>query len=364
MIRRNKMDSAEETIKNLVESSSKIFVGLEPSADESAILAAIALKNILKDLDKEVFLRPKSQEKLSDKLREILPEENDPEIPQKIKIKIPKSADIGELRYEEDEKFLNLFILPKNNMEPSGLLIEKTPYEMDAAFCFFEEDGWEKINFVTKPLREKIIYFTNNGGTLAEKINDIHQTLNGPQAMSPLTATLLMSLLVHETENFQKRRGAEIFSLAASLLESGADEKISSETDLKGKKINSAQIVGRALARTTLEEELKTSWTYLTKNDFLKTNLESTKENIIFILRKVRSYITATSCSIICYEDGDGVKSLIFNENKNILAGLAASFGAALESSHFFAGGFKNFSDAETKIRQLLKENISDKMKE
>lgn len=358
------MSETKETIKNLIESSSKIFVGLEPSADESAVFAALALKNILKDLDKEVFLRPKPQEKFSDKFKEILSEENDPEIPQKIKIKIPKSADIGELRYEEDGEFLNLFILPKNNMEPSGLLIEKAPYEMDAAFCFFEgEGGWEKINLVAKPSREKIVYFTNNGRTFAEKINDIHQTLNGPQAMSPLTATLLMALLIHETENFQKKRGAEIFALAASLLESGADEKIAGETDLKDKKINLAQITGRALARTTLEEELETSWTYLTKHDFLKTNFEPVKENILFILRKVRASIAAPSGSIVCYEDGDSVKSLIFNENKNILRGLAASFGATLESAHFFVGGFKNFSDAEIKIRQLLKQNISDKMK-
>ena len=125
---------------------------------------------------------------------------------------------------------------------------------------------------------------------------------------------------------------------------------------LADKKAGSAQILGRALARTTSEEILKTSWTFLTKNDFEKTGVSASKENLLFLLRKVRSNIMPYPSSIICYESGDEVRSLIYHENKNTLASLAMALSAEPESLYFFASGFKNFSEAETRIRQLLKQ--------
>ncbi|QQG45912.1 MAG: hypothetical protein HYY55_02940 [Candidatus Niyogibacteria bacterium] len=375
MIRNNKVTQNQETLKNLIDSSVKILLASEPSADEATRLAMFALKNVLESLGKEVFLHPAPGEKFKEKFKEILPERFEREIPQKIKIKIPKSSIIDELRYEEEENFLSVVVLPKGKIEPATIQIEKSPYDMDAAFCFFApqdsslgedyESGWRKIAAPTaKPPGEKIVYLVNGEKTLAGKISDIHEAMDGSQSLPPLTATLLMASLVYETENFQGRCGPEAFKLANLLLELGADKKTLDKILLLEKDPRFVQIVGRALARTASETELKTSWTYLTKKDFEKTELESTKENLLFILRKIRAGIMPHRSSIICYESGGGIESLIFNEDRKILNVMAAVLGAEPESLYFFTSGFKNFSEAETKIRQLLKDNISDRMKE
>ena len=266
---------------------------------------------------------------------------------------------------EEDGEFLNLIISPKTGLEPENLVIEKSPYEMDMAFCFFSgKESWKKIAApVVKPAPEKIIYFTNKDTSLAEKVNGLRAELVNGSAVSMRAATILYASLVFETENFQLNQGPGVFGLAKELLESGADKNTLKEILAPDKKSNATQMIGRALARTTFEEELKTSWTFLTRQDFLKTGFGATKDNLLFILRKVRSQISPADCSVICYENENGAGSLIFHEDENVLKNLSLGLGASMESPYFFASGFKNFSEAETKIRQLLKQNISATIK-
>jgi len=350
------MTATQETVKNIINSSAKILLVREPSADEATILAMLALKNILGEAGKKIFLSPAPSENFAEKFGKIAPREQAAEMPQKIKIKIPKNSPIEELRYEEDENFFSVLISPKNKMEPAELLIEKSPLDFDAAFCFFAGmDGWKKINApIARPAPEKTVYVARDEKTAAEKINEIHAILNGPAPLPRVTATLLMASLVFETDNFQKQSRA-VFALANIFLDAGADQKTVEEITLADKKIELAQITGRALARTTIEPNLKTSWTFLTRRDFEKTGVAALKENMLFLLRKVRSNIAPPPCSIVCFENGDEVQSLIYHEDKNVLANLAMSLGGEPESLYFFASGFKNFSEAETKIRQLLK---------
>lgn len=329
------------------------------------MLAMLALKNILDASGKKVFLTPAPGESFKTKFGKIFSHPNNLELPQKIKIKIPKSSAIEELKYEEDENFFSVLISPKNKIEPAELLIEKSPREMDASFCFFEgEAGWKKIDpSVSRPSPEKTIYVHGGEKTLAEKINEIHGVLNDSRPIPQDTATLLFASLVCETENFQKQN-REIFALANKLLGGGANQKTVDEIFISEKKIGTAQILGRALARTTLESDLKTSWTFLTKHDFEKTGFVPSKENLVFLLKKTRSNIMPAQGSVVCYEDNGAISSLIYNEDKYILGRLAFLAGSSLESKHFFVSGLKNFSEAEVKIRQLLKQAISDRMKE
>ena len=353
------MTPAQETIKNIINSGNKVLVAGEPSVDEATMLSMLALKNIMDTSGKKVFLTPAPSEGIKAKFGKIFSYSDARELPQKIKIKIPKNSEIEELRYEEDENFLNVLISPKNKIEPADLVIEKSPYEIDAAFCFFDgEAGWKKTaTSVAKPPGEKTIYISGGERAVAGKINEIHEIINGSGPLPQNTATLLMASLICETDNFQRQNGA-VFALANTFLGAGADQKTIREIMLADKKIGLAQILGRALARTTSEENLKTSWTFLTKNDFDKTGLEPSKDNVLFLLRKVRSNIVPPLSSIVCYEDSGGVRSLIYHENKNVLANMASALGGAPESSYFLASGFKNFSEAENRIRQLLKQAL------
>ena len=52
------MTATQETVKNIINSSAKILLVREPSADEATILAMLALKNILGEAGKKIFLSP------------------------------------------------------------------------------------------------------------------------------------------------------------------------------------------------------------------------------------------------------------------------------------------------------------------
>ncbi len=357
------MDQAQEAVKKLLNSSEKILVAGEPSADWATLLAMLALKNILDGAGKKTILWPECGAGFKDKFEKIIPKSDGFEALQKIKIKIPKSAQLEELKYEEENDFFSIIISPKSALEPSAVSIEKSPHEMDAAFCFFADvDGWKKITApIERPPAEKTVYVSGGEKTAAEKISGIHEIINDSRPMPQSTATLLLASLIYETDNFQKQNNG-IFGLADTLIGAGADRKAVEEITLADKKIEAAQILGRALARTTAEEELKTSWTFLTKNDFQKTGFAPSKENALLILRKARSNIIPTPCSVLCYENGEEVEALVYHEDKNVLGSLALVLGAIPQSPYFFASGFKNFSEAETKIRNLLKEKISAKI--
>lgn len=358
------MTDTREKVKSLIGSSAKVLVATEVSADEASTFASLALKDILEGAGKHVFLFPQTKESLAKKFEGLLPEKQGLGFPQKIKIKIPKSSPIEEVGYEEEGDFLSLIIAPKSRLEPESILIEKSPHEMDMAFCFFSNDeGWKKISApVTKPPPEKVVYFSSGEKTLAEKIKDVYETINDSSPLPGNTATLLYASLVYETDNFQIRQGAQTFALAKKLLDAGADKKILDKALSEEKKTNLVQLVGRALARTASEEESGASWTFLTKQDFLKTGLEASKENILFILRKVRSQISWRNSSVVCYESGNGIDSLVFHENEGVLKKLSLALGASPESRYFFVSGFKNFSEAESKIKELLRENLSARM--
>ncbi|OHA68621.1 MAG: hypothetical protein A3I38_02950 [Candidatus Wildermuthbacteria bacterium RIFCSPLOWO2_02_FULL_47_10] len=361
------MDQTQEAVKKLLDSGDKILVAGEPSADEATQLVMLALREILEKAGKKTFLWPDCGSGFAAKFEKIIPKPSEYRVPQKIKIKIPKNIPLDELKYEEETGFFSIIISPKTELEPSVISIEKSPHDIDAAFCFFsaQEIGsvWNKMSApVNKPPEGKTGYFVNGEKTLAEKINEIGGVLNGQTPVPPKTASLIMASLMYETDNFQKKSGEGVFALASRLLSFGADKKAIEEILNADKKTGTAQILGRALARTASDTEIKTSWTFLTKHDFEKTGVEPTDENSLSILKKVRANIAPHTCSVLCREHEDGVRSLIFHEDKKALWGLASSLGAVIQSPYFFASGFKNFSEAEVKIRNLLREKKSDKM--
>lgn len=359
------MNGATELIKNLINSSSRVLVACAPAADEATILAAKALKEVLIDAGKKVFLWPEPNDFFKEKFQKILSDDTQPEIPQKIKIKIPKSAPLEELRYEDEGEFLSIIVSPKEKLDPASLLIEKAPYEMDAAFLFLDETEFEKIEApVQTPPRDKRVYLTNNSRTLAEKIKEIHETVHGSAPLKPETATLLFASLALETEHFRKNPTAAAFNLTGHLISSGADPKTIHEIFSASEDLGSAQLLGRALARTAIEKELKISWTFLTQKDFEKTKIAPEEKILLSLLQKIRRVIAAEPLAVLCYQEGVSVRTLLSSQDPLILSRLSESMGFEAKGSYFFGPQFKNFSEAETRTRELLKNAVRDKIKE
>lgn len=344
----------KEKIKELINAGQKFLIACRLSADETELLAGQALKKILEEQNKEVFFWPSLPIEFAQKFRVILPDAGIPAgIPQKIKIKIPKNIAIEEMRYEEGDDAFSIVISPKSRLEPSSLSIEKAPYETDGAFCFCDDQTFlEKIDApIIKPNKDKVIYIAGNEHTLSEKIADICGTF-GPTSQE--IATLILGVLILETENMQKA-SPDIFALANQLILNKADyEKIAGIVS-KEKSLDQARLFGRALARTTIDTALKTAWTFLKADDFEKTKLAPVKANILLILKRLRLAIEEQVLYVICYQT-EKIQTMFWSRNKQLLENLAGRLGSRPESFYFFGPQFENFSEAETKIRNLLKE--------
>ena len=372
------MTDTKDAIKELIETGKRFFVASNPSNDEPSLFAASALKKILEHAGKETFFWPPVSEELAEKYKPLLSVSSYPPLPRKIKIRIPKTVELEEMRYDDEPDAVSIVISPKSHLDIKDLLIERVPYEMDGAFCFFSDEAtFEKIEApVARPSREKIIFFSRqnfaeqnvvgqarNNRTLAEKIYDIHESIAAipapdTSALNVETATLILASLFAETNGLTAASSAMPYHLAGLLMEQGADVSAVRLLLNRPSIITETQLLGRALARTTLDAPLQASWTFLATSDFEKTHCSPTPAFLAALLKKIFSAIERPLFSILCYEQ-DGIHAVIASADRARLGAIARRTGAHAQDTSdflFIEPVFPTFSEAETKIRQLLKE--------
>ena len=126
-------------------------------------------------------------------------------------------------------------------------------------------------------------------------------------------------------------------------------------------KTSFAQLFGRALARTRVNEDLQSLWTFISAEDFEKTNFQYT-DNKIFqkISEKISGFFPPQPLSFVFWQEENGVYCLVAEsgDSKKFLPLLAEKMNADIEEKHFVAGPFDNFSSAEIKTKEALKEVV------
>ncbi|MBI1957020.1 MAG: hypothetical protein HYS44_00985 [Candidatus Niyogibacteria bacterium] len=357
------MPDAKDTIKEFIASGKRFFIASDPSFDEAALFASYGLKKILESAGKEVYIFPPVPEALAARYAPLINASANPAIPRKIKIRIPKSVALEEMRYDDEPDAISIVISPKTHLDIKDLLIERAPYEMDAAFCFFDDETqFEKMEApIVRPPRERRIYLVRNVRTLAEKVWDIAQSSAGAPASNADTATLLFASLLAETDHLRTVSNPPAFQLAGRLLECGARAADARRLLARTLTPDQSQFLGRALARTTTDPVLNASWTFLSSRDFAKTNVSPSPELFRMIFDRIASTIGRLPIFILCYEQG-GIRTL-FAGDEQALRRTAERFGVLYSSGSVLAGPvFPTFSEAETTIRQLLKEGGDGKM--
>lgn len=126
-------------------------------------------------------------------------------------------------------------------------------------------------------------------------------------------------------------------------------------------KIPFAQLFGRALARTRVNDDLQSSWTFVSAEDIEKANFQYTDNEIFFrIAQKINSFIPPQPLSFIFWQEENGVYCLATENDgaTKFLPLLAEKMNADIEKKYFISGPFENFSSAETKTKQALKEVV------
>ncbi len=357
-----------EKIKTLIESSKSFGILLDTSPEEHELLLKEVLKETIASKNVPVINLPKDPEDFRKKWSEILKEEKNLSPTQKTSIKIPKEKyNIKEVSFKEDDSHVSLVVdLPQNTLSLEDLSLEKLPPEADVIFCFFEnEDKLEKYkSYISFPSRDKIIFIKTNEKTLTGKIFDILKIFDPSIEADRERTAVLFAALVTETNNFSEKVTKETFSLAKSLSEGETESRIVSKILEKDKKTSSAQLAGRMLARTFIDESSGISWSFLNSKDLQKTNNVPIEVPALYkLLKNVRTFIPQQNLYVLLWQTVEGVKALVTaggNKSSDYLMPFAEKISARPESRFFTAGPFKNFSEAEKHLRQSFKEEIEN----
>lgn len=126
-------------------------------------------------------------------------------------------------------------------------------------------------------------------------------------------------------------------------------------------KLPFAQLFGRALARTRVNEDLQSSWTFISAEDIEKTNFQYADNKIFYkIAQKINGFLPPQPISLVFWQEENGVYCLAMenDKEKKFLALLAKKMDGDIEEKYFVAGPFENFSSAEIKVKEMLKEVV------
>jgi hypothetical protein len=320
-----------EEIKEIINNAKSVALVLDENPGEKEVLGREALRIFFQNKGTPVYLFPENPEEIKNKWSVILENNNNHKnasLSGEISVRVPKERfDIKEINYEEDEEFLTLKITADDNENRgSDISVEIKPMTFDILICVGSPDA----NF--NNYKNKISLMANDK-TLSEKIFEI----TGDE-VSP---NLLFTSLLLETSGFKRGVTEGSLNLGQRLLSLGADKKIIDEILNSELSLSVAQILGRALARTRFSESPQSNWTFISKNDFEKTGVSDIDISLVRrISEEIKEIVPPQPTFIILWENGENMVQALITRDGN---------------GEKQAGPYKNFTEAEMKIKQMLK---------
>lgn len=355
-------------LKEIVEQSKSFALVLEEGSEDYEFLAREALKAALSEKSAYVYLAPQNEKSFLDKWSAILPKaENNPPY-YFVSLGIPKKQfKVKEIFYESNNDFFTLNIGTENTrITPENIVFKPRATAIDAVFCFGStEIKWPEImqEETLLPEKEKIIYITNSieQKTISEKIKDIISIIDEKLLSQNNIPDLLFASLILETNCFSHNFSETNIDLVSSFLKLGADRETINKILEKEKTDSLAQLIGRALARTRIHENLLSSWTFLSKEDLKKTGFKGNNPRFFYqIFLKIKEFLPPQPLSFVFWQKENGIYLLTTtaHESKDDLIFLGEKLSGNFYGKFFVSGPFKNFSEAEIKTREALKEIV------
>ena len=365
------MTEALEKIQAILKEVQTLALFSKKYSDDHKLLAQAALKHALENKKIKVLSLPDNQE-FKKRWGAILPDKSEEQsFLKKTSIRIPKSQyKIKELTYEDSDDFLSLIVTSENNeLQKNEIAFESVPEKAEAAFCFFEPSETDLLrefeNQLIIPPQEKIIFLTTGADiTFSEKISRIIKTIASDLFSSPQVSTLLFASLITETDNFIRPISQEVLRFGSELLSLGADKEKIKIILNQNKTISLARLLGRALARTHIDEESNASWTFLSQKDLEKTESLNPSPFFLYdIIKHLRELIPFRDISLLFWpaspaggQSGKNIFAMAAaDEEKNLLPLINRLDNAKLQSKYLSAGPFNSFSETELLFRKILK---------
>lgn len=367
----------EEKIKKIFSESRSFAVICDGHADEGTLLAKEGLVSAIRSAKRPVYQFPPRAERFAQKWSSILPPAEDFPFIYATSILIPKNkVETKEISYAEDDKNISINITSaKENITKENTIFKTIPSEVGAMFYFTEYDHGrldeETLNEISSkisaPPEDRLVIITSERNRshdpLAVKVFDIIEAAEiKDSASKTLVPDLLLGSLAFETDYFKKNLSAKAIEVVASLSGMGADKgKIDAAINIKDSSF--VKLLGRAMARSAPNQSLKSVWTFLSEQDLEKTGNLGADENIFYeLMLKMKELILNDfqNALILLWQKKESVwANILLNraEEKTAKA-LLAALAARKKTGYLTCGPYKNFSEAELKIQNALKESM------
>ncbi|MEK7559944.1 MAG: hypothetical protein AAB522_01425 [Patescibacteria group bacterium] len=345
------MQEALQKFKETLDHAKTIAIRTGATKDISKILSSYVLHSVFLELGKNSSV---DCGQIDDSAKNFLSQlfgaeqKNFENLEHTIIKKDTEKIPISELKYEKDGTILKIILNSNANFDHQKIIIEKEKIAVDLLLLLDPEETQVNSVLQNTPHKE-VVKITSKDKSISVKTFEIVTLLNKDLVGKFKEA---LWLLLKNEDEFSKNT----LLVKKEILDQNPDiaKIIKANNILKPK--NFWRLLGRALQRSEIESELGVLWTFLTLDDFSKTNQD--KSAVTHIVDEIKKLRTPENFLAVLWQNSkESVQAVIGGETSKIKK-LAFQMGFALSSSYFFTEEFNSFSEAEIKIRSEIKKVI------
>lgn len=345
-----------EKIQPLLREARAVALLAHAPMEEAVFLARETLRGLLNERGAFVYVFPESPAEYEKKWSSVRAPVG-PTPPRKAALRIAKGrCVIQELRYEERENDFSIVITPKSGtVKKDDIIIEPLLPDIDAVISFSGEERAFALarESLALPQRDRIITIAPDERTMTEKTYELATFIGGDTHDKRGTSALFAALLC-ETKNFSQHISETALALGATLIAAGADKAYVIRTLAHAP--NFMQLVGRALARTVVDETFGSTLTFVTAKDIEKTKHVLAQGLMQALLGEIVAQLRPERFAVLFWQDERSVNILAETRHAALRDSLARRTGVVPEGSRVVVSGFRNFSEAEMKIRGIFRD--------
>jgi nanoRNase/pAp phosphatase (c-di-AMP/oligoRNAs hydrolase) len=347
------MLSPKQQAFDLVNKSQNVLILLPRDYTADALGSGLALTMLIKELGKKAdfIIQQPSPEKLSFLPGlELVKSEVAPLRDFIISIDTSEKK-IKQLRYENKDSVLKIFLAGPDSLEQKDIRLEPGPFnyetliiidapDMEALGQFYEKHTdlfFEKpiINIDHKSGNEyfgEINLVEPTSSSCAEIITDFMNSFF-PNQITASIATCLLTGIIEETRSFQKTNTTpQTFNLASLLIMRGAEKEKIIQYLYKTKPLKYLKLWGVLLNCLEIDKQKQLAWMIIKPEEF--EQFQPSLENLTSISEEINDLLPQLNASLLLWNDQSGSpEALVQSSKPELLQKLYLEMGGSQKSS-------------------------------
>lgn len=329
---------------------------LEEHPDDALFLSREALRSALQQHAGAVITLPPPNTQQMQKWSTLLAPPLASELPKTLLSIAKTDCPIESIHYDETDAAVSIVITPSREpLRREHIAITPLLPEPDIVIAFAREERLPQrhLSQFTLPTEDRVYLL---GASEPAALEAYHALLAAfPESLNAAeVVTLLLASLLSETKNLTQNRSQSLLSVSADLLGRGANIQL--VESLLAVPVTQTQLLGRALARTTMDAAIASSWTFLAQKDFEKTGSSPSPSALRDILSEITARCKTEHCALLLWQEQEGVRAMVRTRHEGLRKVLAAAFAPTSTSPDVMVfHRWKNFSEAERELRHTVR---------